>query len=197
MSRTPTVPRVSQEHCPGCPQWAHAAQMTGEELSGHAAARSLQTAQLTHRPTRCCLKHSPVWSGLSRLLQLGHADSSLGCWPRLPGCLDAASSKQVCRASSPMGENSDGDRCGQKGGERMSSWGAGPGRNAFSLAADTAQRGGDVMVWAFLVKSCKSVHRAIQWQKRFLLIPPPAGQPALMEQTEPVLTGLRIQPTPS
>lgn len=123
----PTVPRVSQEHCPGCPQWAHAAQMTGEELRGHAAARSLQTAPLTHRPTRCCLKHAPVWSGLSRLLQLGHADSPLGCRSRLPGCLHAASTEQVCGASPPVGENSDGDRCGEKGGERVNSGGVGPG----------------------------------------------------------------------
>lgn len=74
----PHCPTGLTEHCPGCPQWAHAVQMAGEELSSHVAARSLRTTLLTHRPTKCCFKHSPAWSGLSRLLKLGHSGSSRG-----------------------------------------------------------------------------------------------------------------------
>lgn len=43
----------------------------------------------------------------------------------------------------------------------MNSWGAGPRRNAFSFAADTAQRGGDLTVWAFLVFWLKAANQYI------------------------------------
>lgn len=93
---------------PGCLERAHTTQRDGRRAERPRDSQKPPNCPFkAHRPMRCCLEQLLVRSSLSTLSQLDNANSSLGCWPGSPSCLDTASSEEVFRASSLVGKNAD------------------------------------------------------------------------------------------
>lgn len=82
---------------------------------------------------RPCVTRLLVSSSPSTLLQLGSAGSAR-CGPWSPGCLGAASSGEVFRASPLTSEKADWDRCGKTGGARGCTHTHGPRGDRLRLA---------------------------------------------------------------